>query len=225
MVTRTSILGWSMLTMVAGAMACESNGAPAVASPADGSTDAGTRSGTDAGDDQMPPPDGSTAPGAGDDQTPPQGAAKVKAWLEKGAYKTWRCESEVHASRSPSPHGPNRICSNDVLSANAAGTGDWPAGSAAVKELYARLDQEKIVGYSVYLKTKADSAAGANWYWYEVLPAPGNPQAGAQIVVADGLGDTGSAKTICVGCHAAAGTDAARTPTVGARDQVYTPVP
>lgn len=221
MVTRKSILAWGMLTMVAGAMACESNEAPANATPSDGST--GT--GTDAGDGQMQRPDGSTGPETDDDQTPPQGATKVKAWLEKGAYKAWHCEAAVHASRSPSPHGPNRICSNDALSANAAGAGEWPAGSAAVKELYGPLDKEEIVGYSVYLKTKADSAGGANWYWYEVLPAPGNPQDGAQIVVADGLGDSGSAKTICVGCHAAAGTDAAHTPTVGGRDQVYTPVP
>jgi len=26
------------------------------------------------------------------------------------------------------------------------------------------------VGYAVYLKTESDSAAGANWYWYERVP-------------------------------------------------------
>ncbi|HEU4536355.1 MAG TPA: hypothetical protein VFS00_19660, partial [Polyangiaceae bacterium] len=59
---------------------------------------------------------------------------------------------------------------------------------------------------------------GANWYWYERLPEP-------QGVVADGLGNAGGAKDICVSCHVAAGADAEHTPTPGGRDQVYTPVP
>jgi hypothetical protein len=43
-------------------------------------------------------------------------------------------------------------------------------------------------------------------------------------VVADGMGGSGPAKDICVGCHVAAGSDAAHTPSPGGRDQVYTPV-
>jgi hypothetical protein len=146
----------------------------------------------------------------------PQGAAAVEAWLAKGEYEDWQCESEIHEARSPSPHGFNRICSNDLIASRATGRGDWPAGAAAVKELYASADAKEPVGYAFYVKTEADSAGGDNWYWYERLPQDG--------VVADGMGDKGSAKKICVGCHVAAGSDPAHTPSKGGRDQVYTPV-
>ena len=149
-------------------------------------------------------------------QSPPQGAAAVDAWLAAGRYKQWASEPEVHAARSPSPHGFNRIYSNNLIAANASGTDAWPAGAAAVKELYPDATTTTPSGYAVYLKTRADSAGGANWYWYEIIGAN---------VVADGLGDAGPAKGICVGCHAAAGADAEHTPTPGGRDQVYTPVP
>jgi hypothetical protein len=158
------------------------------------------------------------------DQTPPQGATAVEAWLSKGSYKDWQCESAVHASRDPSPHSFNRICSNDLISQNADGKSDWPAGAAAVKELYASADATKPVGYAVYLKTAAESAAGAHWYWYERVPLDSAAPHDAQGVVADGMGDSGTAKSICVGCHVAAGSDAAHTPSEYGRDEVYTPV-
>jgi hypothetical protein len=157
-------------------------------------------------------------------QTPPTNAAALMSWLAAGSYESWHCESSVHEARSPSPHGFNRICSNDLISANAGGTADFPSGAAAVKELYASLTDSMPVGYAVYLKTAADSAAGANYYWYEVVPTDSAAPHDARGVVADGMGDSGPAKTICVGCHAAAGSDAAHTPSVGGRDQVYTPV-
>jgi hypothetical protein len=161
-------------------------------------------------------------------QTPPMGAAAVEAWLATGEYKSWHCEAAVHASRSPSVHNFNRICSNDVVSANAAGTGNWPMGAAAVKELYQAVTDTTPVGYAVYLKTQADSAGGASWYWYERVPQTGI-QSGAPHdmttgVVADGMGDAGTANSICVGCHMASGSDMAHTPSVGGRDEVYTPV-
>jgi hypothetical protein len=158
-------------------------------------------------------------------QTPPQGAQAVEKWLSGGAYKKWHCEGEVHESRSPSPHGFNRICSNDVLAEDAASDGDWAKGAAAVKELYASADARDPVGYAVYLKTADDSAAGDHWYWYERVPTDSAAPHDAKGVVADGLGTSGPAKTICVGCHVAAGSDDAHTPTPGGRDQVYTPVP
>jgi len=158
---------------------------------------------------------GPTDPGTA--QRPPQGAVNVEAWLKAGSYKSWHSESAIHESRSPSPHGFNRIYSNDLISANATGTQNWPQGAAAVKELYTSTSDTTPVGYAVYLKTQADSADGANWYWYERVPNTG--------VVADGLGNAGTAKSICVGCHGAAGADGAHTPTPGGRDQVYTPVP
>lgn len=157
-------------------------------------------------------------------QTPPEGADAVEAWLAKGDYKSWSCEAAVHASRDPSPHGFNRICSNDLISANATGTGNWPKGAAAVKELYAAVGDGTPVGYAVYLKKDADSADGANWYWYERVPLDSTAPHDAKGVVADGTGDSGPAKNICVGCHLAAGSDAAHTPSAGGRDEVYTPV-
>jgi hypothetical protein len=157
-------------------------------------------------------------------QTPPQGAKAVEAWLTRGSYKDWSCEESVHASRAPSPHGFNRICSNDRIASKATDDGDWAKGAAAVKELYASADAAKPVGYAVYLKTKDDTAGGDNWYWYERVPKDSAAPHDADGVVADGLGDSGPAKTICVGCHVAACSDEAHTPTTGGRDQVYTPV-
>jgi hypothetical protein len=158
-------------------------------------------------------------------QTPPEGAAAVEAWLQAGYYKQWHCESAVHDARSPSPHGFNRICSNDAIANNASGSGAWPSGAAAVKELYATATATTPAGYAVYLKKQADSAGGANWYWYERVPLDSAAPHDANGVVADGEGSAGPALTICVGCHAAAGSDAAHTPSPGGRDQVYTPVP
>jgi hypothetical protein len=157
-------------------------------------------------------------------QKPPQGAAAVEAWLKKGDYREWQCEPKVHEAREPSPHGFNRICSNDAIASRATDESVWPSGAAAVKELYASADAPKPVGYAVYLKTRADSADGANWYWYERVPLDSAAPHDSDGVVADGLGAGGPAKTICVGCHAAAGSDVAHTPSEGGRDQVYTPV-
>ena len=158
-------------------------------------------------------------------QLPPAGAAAVEAWLQTGQYKSWHCESAVHAARSPSPHGFNRICSNTVVSAHAADAAAWPQGAAAVKELYATATDTTPAGYAVYAKTAADSAAGANWYWYERVPLDNPAPHDAAGVVADGPGSSGPAQQICVGCHGAAGSDAAHTPSVGSHDQIYTPVP
>jgi hypothetical protein len=149
-------------------------------------------------------------------QVPPQGEKAVEAWLKTGAYKDWSCEPKVHESRLPSPHGFNRICSNDAISAHADDGSDWPKGAAGVKELYASADADKPIGYAVYIKTAADSGDGDNWYWYERT---------AQGVVADGPGTGDREKKTCVGCHSATGSDDGHTPTAGGRDQVYTPVP
>jgi hypothetical protein len=153
------------------------------------------------------------------------GETAVEAWLAQGDYKQWACEPAVHAALSPSPHGFNRICSNDVISSNATGTSTWPSGAAAVKELYASLSDTTPNGYAVYLKTAADSAAGAAWYYYERVPLDSTAPHDANGVVADGLGAAGAPLTVCVSCHAAAGSDAAYTPSPGGRDFVYTPVP
>lgn len=156
---------------------------------------------------------GGTGGGGAVSQTPPQGEAAVKAWLAGGDYQKWHCETAEHDARTPSPHGVNRICSNDAL---AAASAPFPQGSAAVKELWDKAGGT-IIGYAVYLKLAADSGGGANWYWYEDNPTL-NPPGG---VVADGTGDSGNPKDVCVGCHVAAGSDAAHP---GAGDFVYTQV-
>lgn len=151
-------------------------------------------------------------------QMPPSGGTEVEAWIARGYYLGWQCEATVHAGRAPTPHGFNRICSNNAISESATGSAPWPKGAAAVKELHATIAGGTPIGYAVYVKQAPSSAEGANWYWYERLPAPDG-------VVADGRGDAGPARTICVDCHAGAGSDPAHTPSPGARDQVYSPIP
>jgi hypothetical protein len=158
-------------------------------------------------------------------QTPPMGYATIEAWLAAGSYKQWHAEPAIHASRVPSPHGFDRIYSNDIIHSNATGSGAWPVGAAAVKELFATATDTTPIGYAVYLKTQADSANGANWYWYERVPMNSQVPHDANGVVADELGNSGPALTICVGCHGAAGSDMKHTPSPGGRDQVYTPIP
>jgi hypothetical protein len=154
--------------------------------------------------------DGGTPPESDRAQTPPREDTELEAWLAAGTYRQWSCETDVHASRSPSPHGFNRICSNDAIRRNATAAGDWPVGAAAVKELYSSATAGAPFGYSVYLKTAADSAGGDNWYWYERLP----PKS-----LFSGLG-VGA----CTGCHSSAGRSASSTPSPGSRDFVFTPV-
>jgi hypothetical protein len=144
-----------------------------------------------------------------DSQVPPEGEAATRAWLDSGAYLGWACEPAVHRSRSPSPHGYNRICSNRIIAENARGSGAWPAGAAAVKELYSDASGKTLIGYSVYSKIDADSANGNGWYWYE--------RYGSSLFVGRGA-------SACIGCHGGAGTSAATTPTEGGRDYVFTPV-
>jgi hypothetical protein len=194
-------------------------GLDAPASAADAASDADAPS--DAGELTVLAADGEAG-----SQTPPMGGAVLEAWLATGAYKTWTRESAIHYQRSPSPHGYDRIYSNDVITANAAGTGAWPAGAAAVKELYTATTDTNPVGYAVYLKTQADSAGGANWYWYERVPLSSSVPHDDGGVVADGLGtpDSGTPFTICVNCHGAAGSDVPHTPSPGGRDEVYTPL-
>jgi hypothetical protein len=140
------------------------------------------------GDDDMKA--GATA------QTPPMGAASLEAWLAQKHHQSWRCETAPQDGQPPSPHGRKRICSNSVLSAH--GSGEYPVGAAAVKELYD--GSGAIAGYAVSHHIRAGKDAGS-WYWYKRPPGMG--------VVADGTGDSGSAKDVCVGCHMAAGSDAA----------------
>ena len=147
---------------------------------------------------------------AGNADTPATGTeAEVNAWLGLAEYTKgkWKCETAPHAARSPSPHGTNRICSNVTTSAH--GAGEFPVGSAAVKELYDSAGTA-VVGHAVYVKMKA--GGGESFYWFESTKADG--------VVANGVGERGAARTICVGCHDGAGSDANHS----GHDEVYTQV-
>ena len=156
--------------------------------------------------------------GGGGDETkvpPTDGHDAMQAWLMAGHYKSWKCETGVQEPITISPHGKQRICSNGILSAHTEPT-EYPVDSAAVKELYDAAGTN-IVGYAVYRHVKAGTD-GASWYWYEQLPkdhpAMPDPVTG---VIADGLGDSGNAMKICVGCH----NDTGKDPSHPGHDFVY----
>jgi hypothetical protein len=81
-----------------------------------------------------------------------------------------------------------------------------------VKELWNATTDPAPAGYAVSVKTQADSANGASWFWYERLAS--------NTVLADGLDQSS-----CVPCHGSAGSNDADTTSTGSRDYVYTPVP
>jgi len=179
-----------------------------------------------AGDDDPSPKD-ETALGTknpdgkpGDTQTPPTtNGSAVEAWLKLGDYERWTCETMEHAQLKVSPHGFNRVCSNDIAASFAGGVDDErPVNTASVKELYD--DSSNLVGYAVAVKVKAASDGGDGWYWYERVPLSSDAPHDKEGVVADGLGSAGAAKSICVGCHAGAGSDAAHD-VMGSSDFVY----
>jgi hypothetical protein len=157
---------------------------------------------------------------AGDDETPPTTNGRdVEQWLKQGAYKSWDCETVDHPQIKVSPHGQNRVCSN-ALAAAFEGTpsDERPVGTAAVKELLD--DDSELVGYAVGVKIADDSDGGANWYWYERVPLDSKAPHNDAGVVADGLGSQGAAQSICVGCHAGAGSNEAHD-VMGSSDYVY----
>ena len=185
--------------------------APGCASDGDGDM-----SGSDANALGAANPDGKP----GDEQTPPTtNGADVEAWLERGDYENWACETTEHPQMKVSPHGFNRICSNDLAAGFTGQVGDErPLNTASVKELYN--DASELVGVAVAVKIKSGSNGGDNWYWYERVPLDSGAPHNEAGVVADGLGSAGTAKTICVGCHGGAGSDEMHALT-GSSDFVY----
>lgn len=132
-----------------------------------------------------------------DPQTPPQGGAPLMAWLSAGYYKSWHCEAAAHPAGPNGAHGTNRVCSN-TLQAGTGGSGEFPVGSASVKELYSG---SNVVGYAVSLRIKT-GPNGDSWYWYE-----------------NGFGGVGISS--CTGCHSKAGSGG----TYIGRDYVFVRVP
>ncbi len=137
----------------------------------------------------------------GDPQIPPQGADAVEAWLAEGHYKSWKNQPAVVDPISISPHGKQRIYTNEVHSGHNGNATEYPVNAAAVKELYDAAGTT-VVGYAVYLHTSVGTT-GANWYWYERVPLDSPVMHDDNGVVADG-----SDVALCVGCHSAAGQDA-----------------
>lgn len=116
---------------------------------------------------------------------PPLGGTALETWLKAGHYKTWRSESGSHASQGPH-FGKVRAYLNPALFESLQSkTRQHPSGAVAVKELYG--DGDMVQGWSVSIKTAADSAGGSNWYWYEIFQ---------NRVVKDGQG-----VLLCRGCH------------------------
>ncbi len=148
---------------------------------------------------------------AGDAQTPPQGTeSAIEAWLAAGSYKGagWKCEAAVHANRSPSPHGKNKICNNTLLTGTVA-PAIYGFGVASVKELYMD-DGTTLAGHATSLKLLDGESDGSKWYFYEKIGGT---------VVANGKGKPDNTD-LCSSCHAGAGTDAGHS----GRDFVYTQV-
>lgn len=98
---------------------------------------------------------------------PPLGGAALETWLKAGHYKTWRSESAAHASQGPH-FGKVRAYLNPVLIESLQSKArQHPKAAVAVKELYG--DGKTVLGWSVAIKTEADSGGGSNWYWYEIF--------------------------------------------------------
>ena len=130
-----------------------------------------------------------------DPQLPPRGSDDLLAWIEAGHYQSWSCEPEAHPARTGSPHGNNRICSNELLAAST-GIGPYPVGAAGIKEIIS--DSGSISLYALYRKVEAGTG-GDSWYWFEGKRGD---------IASNGEGDS-----TCTGCHS-------RAP----RDFVYTSV-
>jgi hypothetical protein len=125
-------------------------------------------------------------------QSPAVGAkADIEAWFASGAYLKWKCEAPGVGAGRDDAHGPNRVCSNDLLSASSSG--DFPVGAANVKEL--RESNGAIKGYAFMLKVKPGGGSG-NWYWYE--------KTGSR-TVANAVADSS-----CTSCHDRAPRDGVR---------------
>lgn len=138
-----------------------------------------------------------------DPQLPPTDKEGIATWLEafeeEGWESEWFCEPEptekTEGAAAIHVHGTtNRVCSNQKLGKARLGAGEQvEQGSVALKFVSS--------GTYVSIKAEADSDEGRGWYYY----APGGSVA-----------DFGA--SACVGCHAAAGSDADHP---GLGDYVY----
>jgi hypothetical protein len=139
-----------------------------------------------------------------DPQLPPASSDQVERWLAERYFDDWTCEPEPTAktdgAKAIHVHGgKSRVCSNALLakSSRSAG-GELPKGVASVKEVFD--DGGKLTLTAVSVKIAAQSSEGQGWYWWE------------------GAANNGVGAKVCVGCHAASGSDDDHP---GAGDYVY----
>lgn len=127
------------------------------------------------------------AAGGGAEQTgadAPAERAALELFLAEGAYAGWPAEVSVHASPI---HGKGVRVFYGPLAAAAvrARAPTFPAGAATVKELW---DKGRVHGYSVWVKTAAESQDGGAFYWYEAIDD------GKVLYEGTGI-------SVCVSCH------------------------
>lgn len=117
-------------------------------------------------------------------QIVPTDLGALKTFLESKGYAAFKSEPAAHASTGP--HGKVRTFVNDLLAASlTANNAVHPINAASVKELYSA---DTIVGWAVLVKTQAESAGGAGYFWYELV--------NGKVVI------EGNGKSACAGCHA-----------------------
>lgn len=110
--------------------------------------------------------------------------AALEAFLEADSYLDWPKEAAIHASPI---HGDGVRVFYGPLAAQTVRSGaeTFPAGAATVKELW---KDGAIHGFSVWVKTDADSQQGKGFYWYESFDN------GSTVI-------EGQGHATCVGCH------------------------
>jgi hypothetical protein len=119
-------------------------------------------------DASTPDADATTADTTEGGEIPPVAGAALLTWLQAGNYAAWASESAPHESEGPH-FGKVRVFVNPILAASlAAGDETYPEGAAAVKELFGDTQTAIPGGWSVWVKTDADSAEGLNTFWYEI---------------------------------------------------------
>ena len=147
--------------------------------------------------------DASIVPDVSADASPsevPTESAKLLPWLQARSYASFPRESKVHASSGPHGGSVRTYITSSLDASLASKALEHPQGVGMVKELYTGTE---VSGWAVAVKTASTSAAGDNWYWYEIFGTTS-----ATKPVADGKGLPG-----CKGCHS------------GGRDFVLSPYP
>lgn len=167
---------------------------------------------TGCGDDTGGGTGGTTSSGGttgGDDGTFPSDltAAGITAFLSSEGYKSapWTGETVTRdVTDTSSPHTRVRVYYNPTLNdADAAGDGGldgepaFPAGSAAVKELYDATDT--LVGRAAMFRTETDQNIGKGWVYY--CWGPANECAFGSPDLAESAATAETDDNDCTACH------------------------